>query len=122
MAVLKINGVQMPTPKASGFNVTEEKIWSKNTKRNNKGKMIGTIIAIKKTIDIEWNMLTYNQVKKINNETSDIGKPFVNVYFNDGNGWEFSAECYFGSVAMPVYGTYNGVTRIEGYKISAVER
>lgn len=122
MTVLKINNVTMPSPKASGFKVTEEKIWSKNTKRNNKGYMVGTIIAIKKTIDIDFPILTYEQVAKISAETSNKNKPFVPVYFNDGNGWEFTANCYFGSVPIPVYGTYGGVTKIDGYTLSAVER
>lgn len=122
MAILKINNVLMPCPKANGFTVTKEKIWSKNTRRNNKGNMVGTIITIKKTIDIQFPMLTHKQIEKISNEISNISKPYVPVYFNDENGWEFTARCYFGSEPEPVYGTYGGVTRVEGYTLNAVEQ
>lgn len=122
MAILKINNVVMPSPKPEGLTITEEKIWSSNTRRNNKGNTVGTIIAIKTTMDITFPPLTYKEIKKIEKEVSNISKPFVPVYWNDGNGWEFTKTFYFASSPKPIYGTYGGSTKIIGYAISAVQK
>ena len=58
----------MPSPIEEGFTYKEEKIWSDNAGRNNKGDAIGTILAIKKTIDIQFPLLDHKTIEKINNE------------------------------------------------------
>ncbi len=45
--------------------VDDEIIWSSNTGRSTTGKMIGTVIAEKKTIDLTWGVLEETFVKKI---------------------------------------------------------
>lgn len=122
--ILKINGVVMPSPLEDGFTPKEEKIWSKNAGRNNKCKSIGTILGIKKTIEIKFPNLSYKEVAKINNEVSNVSKPYVSVYYDSqmGDGMVFDGMCYFDSVATPVMGFRNGETIIKGYTLTAIEQ
>ena len=49
---------------------TSEQIWSENTGRaqsgTNKAKMIGDVVATKKTYQIKWGILTASQINTIN--------------------------------------------------------
>lgn len=122
--ILKINNVVMPSPIEDGFTYTEEKIWSENAGRNNKGDAIGTILAIKKTIDIQFPLLDHKTVDKINNEVSNISKPFVSVLYDSelNDGLKFEGKCYFASVAVPIKGFRNGKSIVKGYKIQGVQK
>lgn len=61
---LKAGSIILPAPVQ--ITSSEEVIWSSRTGRSTgSGKMIGDVIAEKKTIDIEWGVLTEAEVKKI---------------------------------------------------------
>lgn len=122
--ILRINGVDMPIPIENGFTIGEQKIWSQNAGRNNRGTSIGTIITIKKTIEIEFPPLNHSQVKLINEQVSNVSLPYVSVYYDSelNDGLEFDGTCYFDSIAVPVMGVRNGKTVVTGYKLSAIEK
>ena len=79
---LKINGTTVPSPSANGFTVSKNKIWSRNTGRNSQGDMVGTIIAIKTSVDITWNVLSPSEVALIDSLVSDVSYPIygTNMY------------------------------------------
>ncbi len=114
----------MPSPIEEGFTYKEEKIWSDNAGRNNKGDAIGTILAIKKTIDIQFPLLDHKTIEKINNEVSNRSKPFVPVFYDSelSDGLKFDGKCYFDSVAVPIKGFRKGKSIVKGYKLTAIQK
>lgn len=120
--VLKINGKTMPTPKHNGVTISENKIWSTNTGRSMNGEMQGTIIAIKKKAEIEFPLLTPTQVNLINNEVSNISKPFIPVEITYPTGGTKTFNAYAGDIAYPVYGLVKGVHCVVGFKLDLIER
>lgn len=61
---LKAGGVTLPSPVE--IKSSEEVIWSSRTGRSaGSGKMIGDVIAEKKTVTITWGVLTEAEVEKI---------------------------------------------------------
>lgn len=63
---LYIDGVQMPSPALSGIEISYEKIWSNDTGRVAAPpcNMVGTILAIKRTLTIKWPTLTRAEAAK----------------------------------------------------------
>ena len=58
------NGNELPAPVT--MMVGDEIIWSSKTGRSASGKMVGAVIAEKKTVSITWGILTeseFNQIK-----------------------------------------------------------
>ncbi len=122
MAILKLNGVEVAAPDIGGFNITKNKIWSSNTGRVQSGKAVGTIIAIKTTIDITWSYLTESQVEQIDNAVSDATKPFISVeYWGLGNK-HTSMTAYFGDISYSTEAVINGEKVYSGVSVSAIEQ
>ena len=120
--VLKINGKTMPTPKHNGVTIRENKFWSTNTRRSINGEMQGTIIAIKKKAEIEFPLLTPTQVDLINNEVSNVSKPFIPVEITYPSGGTKTFNAYCGDVAYPVYGLVKGKYCVVGFKLDLIEK
>lgn len=119
---LKINGVTMPTPAINGFTCSENKIWSKNTGRTTGGKMVGTIIVIKRSVKITFPPLTEAQIATVKANTSSASLPFVSVEYTDAAGASQNITCYFADCVYPIYGTVNGVTMCVGHEIEGIEQ
>lgn len=120
--VLKINGVKMPTPKHNGVTYSENKVWSTNTGRNMNGDMVGTIVAIKKKVEIEFPVLTPAEVELINTHVSSKNNPFVPVSITSPMGDTKTFTCYFGDLAYPIYGLIKGKYCVNGFKLSGIEQ
>lgn len=81
-AILKtINGVAVPLPPVGGFSLQPETIWSKNTGRTANALMVGDIVGIKYTFEIEWVHLKESQVKTILDAAVNKGKPFFEISY-----------------------------------------
>lgn len=59
------SGVTLPSPVK--IESSKEIIWSSNTNRNMAGTTIGTVIAEKRTVELEWANLTARDVRTIEN-------------------------------------------------------
>lgn len=68
-------GVELPAPVS--MSVGDEIIWSENAGRVTSGRMVGTVIAEKRTVAISWGVLTKAEVDRIE---SKIPKGFVKLY------------------------------------------
>lgn len=116
VAILKINGYDMPNPLAEeGYKITKNKIWSADTGRTKSGKMVGTIIAIKPQLTIQFEPLTEAQVALIDSQISDITNPYQTVEYWDETGGYTTATVYWDDPtysATPVNGgkTFKNVT------------
>jgi hypothetical protein len=120
--ILKINGVTMPTPKHNGVTYSENKVWSTNTGRNMNGDMVGTIVAIKKKVEIEFPVLTPSEVELINTHVSSKNNPFVPIEITSPMGDTKRFTCYFGDLAYPIYGLIKGKYCVNGFKLSGIEQ
>lgn len=86
--VLKAGGVALPSP--TKISSSDEIIWSSRTGRSAaSGKMIGDVIAEKKTVDIEWGVLTETEMSRIEHALTvgffsfslqDCGEITITVY------------------------------------------
>lgn len=113
----------MPTPKIEGFNISKNKIWSKNAGRNDLGDMVGTIIAIKYKVEIEWPPLTTTQIALIDDIVSDINNPYTSVKFTNERGEITEITAYFGDATYPIYGTnIYGKQIMNGVKIDGIQQ
>lgn len=120
--VLYLNGIEVAAPAENGMTIGRYKTWSQNSGRTESGKAIGTIKYIKYKVEITWNLLSSEEMVKIDNIVSDINNPFTKVKFRniDGNMKEITA--YFGDSVMPVYRYKNGKPEVNGYKLSSIEQ
>lgn len=86
--ILKAGGVTLPSP--TKISSSDEIIWSSRTGRSAaSGKMIGDVIAEKKTVDIEWGVLTETEMSRIEHALTvgffsfslqDCGEITITVY------------------------------------------
>lgn len=82
MATLKSGSTVLPEP--SAITSSDEIIWSKNAGRSSEtGKMLGDVVAEKKTLDVKWEYITAQEAKTIKNSL----KPgFFPLTFEDFGG------------------------------------
>ena len=84
-------GTTLPMPVK--IESSEELIWSSNTGRSTSGEMIGTVIAGKKTVEIEWGVLSASEVMIIQQALS---AGFFSFQFYDGTN--VSITVYRGTI------------------------
>ena len=70
-----IEGVRFPVA-YNGYTYSRNKIWSKNTGRNDYGEMVGTIVDIKDKVELQLPPLTGEQALLLDNVVSDVDNPF----------------------------------------------
>lgn len=119
---LKIDGVVIPAPKVKGMQIKPEKIWSKNTGRTAATTMVGTILKIKHTVDIEWPPLTVEQVRLIESVVSNEDKPFVSMEFTDQTGQTKTMTVYFGTPTYTDFDWIGGQWMVTDAAVSAIEQ
>lgn len=118
-----MNGIQLPSPKLEGVSFSSEKIWSKNTGRPTNGTMVGDIVAIKKTISVEFPPLYPAQINVLESVVSNKDLPFFPFEFNDGETeTTIRKTVYAGPTSYKLYSWLNGIRYYTGYKIDLVER
>lgn len=78
MAEITVGGVDLPSP--TGIRSADEVIWSEDAGRSASGKMLGDVVAEKKTLDITWEMLTETQAALIKNK---LASGFFSITFRD---------------------------------------
>lgn len=112
--VLTAGSTTLPPPVK--IESSEEVIWSSSTGRSAaSGKMIGDVIAQKKTVDIEWGILEESDVKKIqqaltagffNFSLYDCGSITIKVYRGtikkEHLGYIGDGKYYYKSVTVSV--------------------
>lgn len=119
---LKINGQVMPAPKVGGMKIKPEKIWSKNTGRSAATTMLGTILAIKNTVEISWPPLTVEQVIDIESVVSNPELPFVPMSYTDQTGRPHTMNVYFGTPSYSCFDWINGQWMVTDAAVSGIEQ
>ncbi len=119
---LKINGITMPQPKIGGLKIKSEKIWSKNTGRSASTTMLGTILSIKRTVDISWPALSTEQVASIEAVVSNKDLPFVPMSYTDQTGNVHTMQVYFGTPTYSCFEWINGQWMVTDVSVSGIEQ
>lgn len=119
---LVINGTEVKPPKVGGITYKAEKVWSSNTGRTAKGRMVGTIKTIKRTFSIEWPPLTHDEKELIEAKVSDQNVPFAKMSITQPDGSTMTVECYFGTPTFEGYELIGGMWRYKSGKVDAIER
>lgn len=99
MAILKAGDIELPSP--DEISTDDELIWSEETGRVASGKMVGDVIAEKKTLSITWGILTESQVKLI---AQNLKSGFFPITFKD-NGTFITIPAYRGTLSKEHIGT-----------------
>lgn len=118
---LTIKGTDLPSP--TKISVSREQLWNSKTGRSVKtGKMLGAVIGEKRTLDVEWYLVTAEQYKIIKNA---LVKGFfgpVTYQSSTSNTIEYMAEAYHGPISYEERG-YIGSTKYYGpVKTTLIER
>lgn len=120
--VLTVDGVSMPTPKQGGLTISKNKVWSRNAGRNDNATMVGTIIAFKTKLTIEWPPLTADQSAVVDSSVSS-GTEFHSVQYTGLDGETHSMTAYWGDGTYPVYSmNANGQMILSGVKADLIEQ
>ena len=118
---LSVDGIALPAPKRDGVIISDERVWSANTGRTASGKMVGNTIAVKSTIQINWNTLTAAEAAQIRSVVSDKSKSFRVLKYTDLNGKITEKMVYFGTPSYTLRSTYGG-GRVVNVSVTAIEQ
>ena len=118
---LTIKNTDLPSP--TKISVTKEQLWNSKTGRSVKtGKMLGAVVGEKRTLDVEWTMLTASEFDIV---ISALSQGFFGPVFwqtSNSNVIEMMAEAYHGPITYVEKG-YVGSTRYyESVKTTLIER
>jgi hypothetical protein len=116
MAMIKINGVDIATPKVFGVDIND---IDGETERNAQGDMMRDKIAVKKKLNMEWPPLENNEISVLLNAVKDV---FFQVTYPDPSEGETTKTMYVGTRTAAMYNYNNGDPKWEGLKMNFIER
>lgn len=118
---LIIDGVEVPVA-YDGYTFSRNKVHSANTGRNQAGKMVGTILAIKDKVEVTLIPQTPAQIKVLDNVISSLTM-FHSVKALYPDGTQKTITAYFGDVSYHYLSQALGDGGlITGTKISIIEQ
>ena len=117
MALLKINGVDMPSPSEMSVGIQD---IHKDPQRNANGRMIMERITTKAKLELSWSYLTPTQLSQLLGAVSELF--FTVTYTNPVTNTERTATFYKGDVTAPVMDYINGNLRWKNIKFNVIER
>lgn len=119
---LTVDGTQLPTPALQGVTITENKLWSANTGRlEQTGTMAGTIVAVKRKVEIKWPPLSMDQAAVIKGIVTST-TAFHTLSMTDHTGTAITMTVYFGDISYKINSYSAGFQRIEDVSVSAIEQ
>lgn len=114
--MIKINGVDIATPKTYEATVTD---LDGETNRNANGEMIRDRIAVKRKLNLEWGPLTQAEIQTLLSAVSSV---FFTVTFPDPMSGMVTKTMYVGDRTAPVYSFINGEVKWQGLKMNFIEK
>lgn len=120
LALLKINGVDMPSPR--DFTVKRSDLSPAEDGRTSTGKMIKNIVSTKTTLSCSWSVLSWAQCSKLLQAVEKDGAffdvtypdPYVNAYV--------TKKFYVGDRTAPALMLENGKEKWEGVSFDFIEQ
>lgn len=120
--MFKINGTQVKEPKQGGITITDEPIWSSNTGRATSGKMIGDIIAWKRTVNVAFPPLSFSEMSAIVTAIKGGGE-FFNIQFYDMDASTLkTVKVYCGNIPRLMYSLAQGHQKYIDVAIDFIEQ
>ena len=116
MISIVANGVTLPSPVE--ITTTDEIIWSANTGRAASGKMIGDVVAQKKTFDIKWGVLPQADFNKIRSNLKPGFYPFKITV----DGGSTTITSYRSNVVSSILGTFGGITYRKDTSVTIIQQ
>lgn len=116
MALIKINGVEIPTP--SDYNVGIQDI--SNAERNANGTIIIERIATKRKIEINWKSLSKDNVSRVLSLVSPVF--FYVEYVDPQDNGVRTGTFYSGDRSCGALSFINGVIKYKDIKFNLIER
>nr|WP_084767074.1 DUF6711 family protein [Clostridium nigeriense] len=116
MILIKINGVDIATPKTYEATVTD---LDGETNRNANGEMIRDRIAVKRKLNLEWGPLTQAEIQTLLSAVSSV---FFTVTFPDPMSGMVTKTMYVGDRTAPAYSFINGEIKWQGLKMNFIEK
>lgn len=118
---IKINGHSIPVVDKNGFNITKNKLWSKNTGRTTSGKMVGDITAVKYSLVFSWSSLNGDQVSDL--EIAVGTDAFFPVKFpKEGTMAVLTKTFYAADMTYDTKFVKDGVTYYSDVKLELIEQ
>lgn len=119
MALISINGVDLPTP--SEFQVSIQDIRSEDAQRNAAGYLIADVVrAGVRKIELGWKFLTAEQMSLV---LTAVAPGFFSVTYPDPQtGANRTGTFYSSDRPAPMMDFKNGVPRYANVKFNLVER
>lgn len=114
--VIKSGSVTLPSP--DSIQTSDEIIWSANTGRSSTGKMIGDVVAEKKTFAIQWGVLTKAQRDLIR---SNLQSGFHSFSIIE-DGTTTTITSYRSTITFDILGTFGGVTYYNNMQVSIIQQ
>jgi len=116
MALIKINGVEIPTPSEYSTGIQD----ISNAERNANGTMIIERIATKRKIEMSWGVLTREETNVLLNAVSPV---FFNVeYIDPQEGTLKTGTFYCGNRGGPMLTFEKGIPKYKNIKFNIIER
>lgn len=116
MALIKINGVDLPTP--SEFSVSIQDVV--NAERNARATMIMELIGVKQKIELSWAFLTAAQLSQVLTAVKPLF--FTVTYPDPETNTTRTATFYKGDRPAPMMDFRSGIARYQDVKFSLIER
>lgn len=117
MAVLKVGGVDLPPPISMA--VDDEIIWSANSGRTTDATMVADVVAEKKTLNVEWGILSEADVALIK---SALKPGFFPITFRD-DGKDITINAYRGTMSKDAAGFLSdGVFYYRSLSVSLIQQ
>lgn len=116
MVVIKSGVTTLPSPIA--LTGTDEIIWSANTGRSSTGKMIGDVIAEKKTFQIQWGVLTKAQRDLIRSRLQSGFHPFSVIE----DGVETTVDSYRSTITWDTLACVGNTTYYRNMQVSIIQQ
>lgn len=107
----------------NGYKVSKNKIWSRDTGRNDNGDMVGTIVNIKTKVEITSTPMSLAHAQEIDDILSNIDRPFIDVNVLYIDGTIKTITCYTGDIEYSFYslGVQDGI-QMNGLQISFIQQ
>ena len=120
--LFKIGSTWVADPAKGGVIVTDEPVWASNTGRSTTGKMIGDIVAWKKTVEVTWPPLTFSQASAIRTAIKNAGEFFNITYYDLSASDMVTTKVYCGNIPRALYSLASKYRKYTGITIKFVEQ
>ena len=120
--MLKIGTTTVHEPAFGGVSITDEPIWGSNTGRASDGKMVGDIVAWKKTVTVTWPPLSFSDSQTLRNAIVNAGAFFKLTYNDFSSSQTVETTVYCGNIPRAIYSLAQGLQRHTGVTIKFVEQ